>query len=327
MMNFCTLFDSLYLSKGLIMYESIKENTDDFHLFVFAFDDICLKILEYLDLPNVTVISLKKFENEQLISVKDKRTKAEYCWTCTPSIINFVLENYKVLSCTYVDADLFFYNSPLVLLKEPAAEKSVLITEHRFSRFTKMSEKRRAGRFCVQFITFNNVKESRDILNKWKNQCIEWCYARYEDGKFGDQKYLEDWPAKYPNVHILEHPGGGIAPWNVQKYFFTKRESQIYGRENGRKKEFEIIFFHFHFVRILSDGYADIGWNRLQEDVIDLFYFPYIRKIIEKEKYLKESFPEYRTTFSPSGHQGIRETLKYFFKRITRFNLIKVPAI
>ena len=95
MMNFCTLFDSLYLSKGLIMYESIKENTDDFHLFVFAFDDICLKILEYLDLPNVTVISLKKFENEQLISVKDKRTKAEYCWTCTPSIINFVLENYR----------------------------------------------------------------------------------------------------------------------------------------------------------------------------------------------------------------------------------------
>ena len=45
MMNFCTLFDSFYLSRGLALYESIKEHTEDFHLYIFAFDDITYEIL------------------------------------------------------------------------------------------------------------------------------------------------------------------------------------------------------------------------------------------------------------------------------------------
>lgn len=327
MHSFCTLFDSLYLSRGLVLYDSITKNSETFHLYIFAFDDLCLKILECLHLPNVTAVSLKEFENEQLISIKDTRTKAEYCWTCTSSIIEFVLENYNVPSCTYVDADLFFYASPAVLLNELISEKSVLITEHRFSRIAKLFEQRRAGRFCVQFITFKNVKESREILNKWKNQCIDWCYARYEDGKFGDQKYLEDWPFKYPTVHILEHLGGGVAPWNVQQYNFFREENKIFGKVPKSKTKFEMIFFHFHFVRFLSNGYADLGWNRLQKDVIDIFYIPYIQKIMEKEKFLEKTFSEYKTGYLSGKPLGMRDVIKFLYKRITRFNLIKLPAV
>ena len=68
----------------------------------------------------------------------------------------------------------------------------MLITEHRYSRLSKIYAEKRAGRFCVQFITFNQDEESRKILLTWQAQCIDWCYARYEDGKFGDQKYLDD---------------------------------------------------------------------------------------------------------------------------------------
>ena len=77
----------------------------------------------------------------------------------------------------------------------------------------------------------------------------------------------------------------------------------------------------------MLNGYADIGWNRLQKDVIDKFYIPYIQKIIEKENFLGKSFPEYKIAFNSGRQNGIRETIKYLYKRITRFNLIKIPAI
>jgi hypothetical protein len=327
MLNFCTLFDSVYLSRGLIMYESLKENCDEFHLYIFAFDTLAYNILDKLQLSCTTVISQEEFENQDLLSIKKSRTRAEYCWTCTSSTIYYVLNNYNVPSCTYLDADLFFYGSPQILINELKGDKTVLITEHRFSKLARFYEQKRAGRFCVQFITFSNTGESREILLKWISQCIDWCYARYEDGKFGDQKYLENWPDEYPNVHILEHQGGGIAPWNVGQYKFICEKNKIMGISPVKNDKFEVIFFHFHFVRILSDGYADLGWNKVRKTVVDQFYLPYIRKILEKEKFLEISSPEYKTSIISVRPQGIRDIAKFLYKRLTKFNLIKFHAI
>ena len=47
---FCTLFDSNYLTRGLAMYESLAKHCDDFHLFIFSFDDKCLEVLKKLKL-------------------------------------------------------------------------------------------------------------------------------------------------------------------------------------------------------------------------------------------------------------------------------------
>lgn len=327
MSNFCTLFDSYYLSRALLMYDSLKEHTVGFHLYIFAFDDMAYDILTKLRLDNATIISLKEFENEDLLEVKNSRTRAEYCWTCTSSSIDYVFETYNVPSCTYLDADLFFYASPEVLLKETPVNKSVLITEHRFSKFARIFEQKRAGRFCVQFITFNNTKDSRTILKKWARQCTDWCFARYEDGKFGDQKYLDTWPDEYPNVHILDHPGGGVAPWNIMRYRFCLLDRKIIGVDRKTNTKFDLIFFHFHFVKIMSDGYTDLGWNRLSTQDIDLFYIPYIHKIIEKERLLEGLFPEYKQVFASPDTSGIREKLKNLYKKVTQFNLIKTQTV
>ncbi len=306
------------------MYESLKKHTSDFRLFIFAFDDLTYTILAKLKLESVTIITLSEFETSELLKAKEGRTKAEYCWTCTSSVIAYVLDKYNVPSCTYVDADLFFYSSPEILLNELKDEKTVLITEHRFSRFARIFEQKRAGRFCVQFITFTNSKDSRIILDKWIGQCIDWCYARFEDGKFGDQKYLDKWPEEYYNVHILEHQGGGIAPWNAGQYKFIKEKGKIRGKGSEKDNDFEVVFFHFHFVKILPDGYTDLGWNRLPENVINLFYKPYIQEIIVREKFLEKRYPEYKMTLLSGKPHGTKEFLKYYYKRTTKFNFIKL---
>ena len=95
-----------------------------------------------------------------LIRGKKDRISAEYCWTCTSSIISYVLKNFNVPDCTYIDSDLIFYSDPSVLISEMnRSKKNVLITEHRFSYLPRLYEIKRAGRFCVQFMTFRNERK------------------------------------------------------------------------------------------------------------------------------------------------------------------------
>jgi hypothetical protein len=327
MNSFCTLFDSFYLSRGLAMYESLKRNISDFHLYIFAFDNLALTILNTLKLENTTIISLKEFENKELLTIKPTRTKAEYCWTCTSSTIEYVLNNYSVNSCTYIDSDLFFYHSPYVLLEELTDEKTVLISEHRFSWFGKIHEERRAGRFCVQFITFNKSTESRAVLSKWKNQCIDWCYAKFEDGKFGDQKYLDEWPDLYKNVKISEIIGGGVAPWNIRQYKIKINGDSVTGVEVKTGSSFDLIYYHFHYVRFLDNGYIDLGWNVIPKDSINKLYIPYINTIIRIERELESSFIDYKTLYYSTMSSGWKDSLKILIKKITKLNMIKAETL
>jgi hypothetical protein len=156
MYNFCTLFDSNYLLRGLAMYDSLVEHCADFHLYIFSFDDKGTEILNKLGLPKTTIITLKEFEDEKLLSVKSGRTRAEYCWTCTSSTILYCIEKYGLDMCTYLDADMLFFDSPKVLFDE-MGDKSIMITEHRFHPDHDKSWN--SGKYCVQFMVFKNNED------------------------------------------------------------------------------------------------------------------------------------------------------------------------
>jgi len=260
MYNYCTLFDSNYLTRGLAMYESLKVHCQNFHLFIFAFDDRSNALLRQMNLEFVTIIALKEFEDEELLAIKDSRSAGEYCWTCTPSIIKYAVEKFNLESCTYLDADVYFYADPSVLIEE-MKEASVLITAHRYT--PQYDQTKTSGIYCVQFMMFKNDAYGMKVLNWWRDACNTWCFARFEDGKFGDQKYLDDWTSRFEGVHVLQHIGGGVAPWNVQQY-------------NLNEPTFELIFYHFHGLKFLKDGRIDLGIYQLNKTVLKTIYKPYL---------------------------------------------------
>ena len=281
MYNFCTLFDSHYFSKGLALYYSLEKNCPDFHLYIFAFNDKAYIVLKKMNLSKATIISLAEFEDEELLRVKNTRSIAEYCWTCTSSTILYALNKYNLESCTYIDSDIFFYSNPEPIFNE-MGDDSILITEHRYSpQYNKMIK---AGKYCVQFVTFKNNQEGLTALQWWRDRCIEWCYARYEEGKFGDQLYLDDWTERFKGVHVLKHLGGGLAAWNIQQYNFEENNGKLEGTEISSNTKFDVIFYHYHYLNFYTNGYIELGRRILTRNVLNSFYKPYIRFINEINK-------------------------------------------
>jgi hypothetical protein len=241
MEHYVTLFDSHYLPQGLCLYQSLERHGQPFHLWVVAMDQDCVLALQRIGLGHATIVGLHEVENDALRSVKSGRSMGEYCWTLTPFLPTFVFHRApQVKRITYLDADLYFFRSPCVLFDELAqSRKHVLITEHAFA--PEYRSHIQFGRFCVQFVTFRNTEAARSVLDWWQERCIEWCYAREVEGKFGDQKYLDQWPDRFPDaVHILSRTDMTAAPWNVLHL------DKLHGKA-------EPVFFHFHGLKVVSD--------------------------------------------------------------------------
>jgi len=315
MLNFCTLFDSFYFLRGIVMYESLLKHCPDFHLYIFAFDDECFNKLKELNLENVTPISLDEFENDELLKIKPDRSKGEYCWTCTPWSVLYCIEKYNLDSCTYLDSDIYFYSDPKVLIDE-MGNNSVLITEHRFH-----NEKPRAllnGRYCVQFMTFKNTPEGMEVLNWWKDRCIEWCYDRLEDGKYGDQKYLDCWTEKFKGVHVLQNLGGGVAPWNLLSYDLTKEAGDLYVRHKKTKQKNKVVFHHFQDIKMHKNfEIENYEFYKKTLPFLVFIYNPYLKHMYETgRKYgiIPENTKPYRIKILKLFEKTIRTKIKSMFR-------------
>lgn len=258
MEHYVTLFNSTYLPQGLALNASMERHIKHYTLWIICVDDKAYQVLEQLQLSNVCLLRLSKLETEELIRVKLDRSIAEYCWTLTPFAPRLVFEaNLRINRVTYVDADLWFIKNPAVILNEfDASEKQVLITEHSYA--PECDQTNLSGMYCVQFMTFTRKGEL--VRKWWEDRCIEWCYARREDGKFGDQKYLDDWPKNFSEyVHVLGNKEVALAPWNATRL--------PYGAG---------IFYHFHGLKIASENKVNIGNYQLPKVVIREIYLPYL---------------------------------------------------
>jgi|694.fasta_scaffold00155_12 hypothetical protein len=260
-LQYCTLFNSAYLARGIALYESLQRVCEDFHLYIFSFDDKTFEYFSQEKLSNLTVISLQMFEDPDLLRIKSSRSAGEYCWTCTPSIILYCLERFELDHCTYIDADMVFYSNPAVL-NEEAGAASVIITEHRYT--PDYDQSATSGIYCVQYVLFRNDERGLKVLRWWRDACIAWCYNRLEDGKFGDQKYLDDWTTRFEGVHVLQHEGGGVAPWNLQQYHLTAEHDKFFVQGRSAVQPAEVVFFHFHGLRFYTPDiveFSGAGYN------------------------------------------------------------------
>ena len=263
MEHYVTIFDSLFAPQGLTLQRSMENYAGKYTLWIVCVDDDIYDRFRIIDLPNVELLKLSELETVELKKVKSHRSIAEYCWTLTPFAISFVFNaDTSVGRVTYIDADLWFMGSPREIFNEfDNSGKNVLITEHAYS--PEYDQSRNSGKFCVQFLIFKRNK-SEIVRNWWEKQCIDWCYARFENGKFGDQKYLDDWPERFGNdVHVLRNKELILAPWNARRFPYSSS-----------------LIYHFHGLRLLANNEALISGNYLlPRPLVKFVYGKYIEEL------------------------------------------------
>ncbi len=281
MINFCTLFDRNYFYKGLAMYNSLAANcSEEFTLWILCMDDLTYELLEKMNLRGIKLVSLKEFESPELLKAKSERGVAEYSWTCASNFIWFLSQSHPELEMiTYLDADLYFFNDPKILIDE-LGNNDVMITEHRYTK--KYDQASVSGKYCVQFMVFRCNPNGLKILDWWRSACLDWCFGYLDNGRFGDQKYLDDWTVKFEKVHELQHLGGGVAPWNVQQYDFTVKDGKVFGHLKGKREEWPLVFYHFHGFCLLSKNrYFGVNGYVLSREVGDIIYRQYFKALRE----------------------------------------------
>ena len=286
--TYCTYFDRNFLLKGLALHASLVKHDPEAKLWILAFDKYTEEILRKMKLKGVTVIPCREFEDRELLAVKGTRSRVEYIWTCTPSLPLYVFKRLpKMGYVCYLDADLFFYSSSIDAVSE-IEDKSIMAVPHRFPKGLE-GKVRDAGYFNVSFNVFKNDRVGIECLKRWRKQCLDWCYWKYEDGKLGDQMYLDEWPDLYKeSLVISNNVGVDTAPWNVSQYQVTRKNGNVFIDDT------RLTCYHFHQFQILgSDSFSRVLGYTLSRDVIEYIYKPYERELIKQYQILREYDPKF----------------------------------
>ena len=275
MRYYCTYFDINFLSRGLVLFESLSRHENDFVLFALCLDRESDAVLNRLKNPQFIPIPLCELEaaDPRLPVARANRTKIEYYFTLSPFLPRHLLRTRPEIDLiTYIDADCCFYSSPQPIYDE-LGEDSILMIEHRFAQADM--DRLRWGRYNVGLLVFRNDSTGRQCLERWATQCADWCCDRLEDGKFADQKYLDDWPAAFSGVHILHHTGVNVAPWNIANSRLRRHGGRLCINNDP------LIMYHFHGFHFLAPGkfWPSRDHHALGPEHIRFLYMPYAQAL------------------------------------------------
>lgn len=279
MMNFCTLFDSNYASKGIALYLSLEQQTSDFVLYVMGMDRKCQEILSAIGFKHMIVECIDDVDSPELAEAKNNRSRAEFCWTCGSFFTDYFLNKYNLPDITYLDSDLMFFSSPQVVFDELERKNASVGLAPHFMKYPLF------GKYCVQYVYFKNDIYGSSCLRWWRDECLKWCYSRVEDGKYGDQKYLDYFADKFNRVCEIENRGVGVAYWNMNDNLYKDGYTYYKGQK------WPTVFFHYSGINVqVKDGVMTFRHTMYLTDVIrKTFIEPYA-------DLMKEAFTKYLNT-------------------------------
>lgn len=242
MLVFATLFDKNYSSRVEVLYDSIYSFIPNFKLFGLCLDqdvynNLIRRSSEYPHLELININDLESFYPE-LIQAKKNRSFVEYIFTLSPFLPLYIFNVYdQIFRVTTLDADMYILGD--ISSEIENLGNNIGITLHNFSESNDFLNV--YGKYNVCFQSFPNTIESMKCLNFWKQNCLDYCGDKLDlNGRYADQKYLDEWKDQFQNVVEFKFPEIGVAPWNLDRFEFQNINSKIY------VDNIEVKCYHFH---------------------------------------------------------------------------------
>jgi lipopolysaccharide biosynthesis glycosyltransferase len=196
MINLTTVSDYNYLSKGIALYESLLESSNDFVLHY-----LCIDIESYNKLSEYECDTLKVYDVNNLLNtdaalMNVKNSEYRYfCWSLASYFTQHLMVKLNV-PLIYIDSDIYFHQS-INDLHKLMETKSIGIFKHR-----QFSTDRPEGAYNVGVCYFNNDVVGKHILNWWSDAVLHKKYPNL--ATCGDQKYLDAFPSMCPDDLIFD---------------------------------------------------------------------------------------------------------------------------
>lgn len=280
---YATYADSAYLTRLQALHASMVRHCGPFELHVLAWDE---GVAEWCESAGIEW----HFYDDWIWIHCDggwalpgpERSKVETMWTMGPAWIAHVMERAGQ-PVTYVDADIMFHSSPEPVFAEIGGAPAAVFP-HNFARAAQglpgptVESHEVFGKYNVGLVHIAD----RRIAEEWAAQCREWCYDRVEQFpiperrlRYGDQKYLDDWPAKY-GAHVVGHPGADLGPWAVHARAIDVRNGvPFFGGS-------PLVAFHYSSYREGEQfTRPEYRVTKRQEEII---YGPYIKALEEAKR-------------------------------------------
>ncbi|GEM_PF-1084624 len=252
--HIASAFDKNFVARALTTYKSILPYIKGANFWFLCLDDQTKLIMEKINLPNVSCISVEELKNKELVATKLERNNIEFAMTSKSNFLSYLINSKKVEEgdlLILTDVDMFFYHpiKKFIEKEKNNTKYSIFLTPHKFPK-----EKERlipeVGYYNGGFITFRINETSKACIHKWAKQCINWCYLwhDYINGWHTDQMYIDSWKKEFPGVLDLPDKGINMGTWNIGRYNITQDASSSFWVD-----EDPLVCYHFHGLKMYLD--------------------------------------------------------------------------
>lgn len=318
MNRYCTILSTTTFIYGLQMIRSLQSMQRSAYVYVLAFDDECASLLQKLKLANVKVLTLSQIESPMLLQAKADRSPLEYQWTLIPNLLMYILHNFAVDAVTYVDSKVAFYHNPTLVFKQAEESVILLVPCRAQALFDKTQEQ---GKYHTAFIHFKRHPIAVKALQWWQDRCLDWCYDRFEEDKYGAQKYLDCLPAKFPKVGFCRHLGMMLSASNIQEYQLRKEASRsVFFYQGHRIVPLCFLFEGLHFYGEQSVQFSS-HW--VPDPMRRFFYIPYVKQLLALNRELSDYSHDKNLLGREYIQSGVKDKLNQVLGRVPRRYRIK----
>ena len=233
-----TIIAPNYIGQALTLMESVKSFDKDFDFRIVIVTD---KKIEYDPTINPYIVYASTLEIIDYEKICFSYNILEHCTNIKPAAIKFFIKNYDYVY--YIDPDIYFYSSPIVLNKL-FEDKDILLTPHSLTPILdefKPTELEflRTGVFNLGFIGVKKSNRVNAFLDWWAVRCEKFGINETNSGLFVDQKWMDLAPCFFDFIKILRHPGVNVGYWNIHERVIS------FDGKNYFSSDYPLLFFHF----------------------------------------------------------------------------------